>query len=522
MKEQNHRLFCFLILGIGAAAHLSYANRMTATSVKPIEAAWMTVPAGQVASTAGPLRIHPSNPRYFTDGNGKAVYLTGSHTWAILQDQGNANSPRVFDFTAYLDFLKAHNHNFTRMWTWENARWAPWTDHDVFFDPLPYQRTGPGDAIDGRPKFDLAKFNQAYFDRLRSRVIAARDRSIYVAIMLFQGWSVFDGTQADIPRLPGNPWPGHPFNVNNNINGINGDPNRDNQGLEVHTLQIPAITRLQEDYIRKVIDTLNDLDNVLYEIANEATCNSVEWQYHMVNFIKDYQRTKPKQHPVGMTALFTSGTGFCDDVLFKSPADWISPGDVGYKTNPPAATGAKVVVLDTDHIWGVGGDRTWVWKSFTRGLNPIYMDPMDFSQLTMIRPKSQQKADMILSARSAMGHTLTFANKMNVAAMVPRGDLASTGYCLANPGREYLVYLPPRRRHSIPLVGSLFKSTVTVDLSAASGKLSVEWFNPRTGTSTDGGTTTGEGLRSFTAPFSGDAVLYIALDRDTPALPRIQ
>lgn len=511
MKVRNHTLFVFLIVGIGAAAQPGYAARTAATSPKPIEPESMTRTARQLASTAGTLRVHPSNPRYFTDGSGKAIYLTGSHTWAILQDQGKANPPRAFDFAAYLDFLKAHNHNFTRMWTWENARWAPWTEQDVFFDPLPYQRTGPGDAIDGRPKFDLTKFNQAYFDRLRSRVIAARDRRIYVAIMLFQGWSVFDGTQADIPRLSGNPWPGHPFNVNNNINGINGDPNGDNQGLEVHTLQIPAITRSQEDYVRKVIDTLNDLDNVLYEIANEATCNSAEWQYHMVNFIKNYQRTKPKQHPVGMTAVYTPNVGSCDDVLVNSPADWISPGGVDYKITPPAATGAKVIVLDTDHIWGVGGDRTWVWKSFTRGLNPIYMDPIDFSQPTMIRPKNQDKDDMILSARSAMGRTLAYANKMNVAAMVPRGDLASTGYCLANPGREYLVYVPPRRRHSIPLIGSLFKSTVTVDLSAAVGKLTVEWFNPRTGTSTNGGTTTGKGLRSFTAPFGGDAVLHVTI-----------
>ena len=39
------------------------------------------------ASTAtGPLRANPANPRYFTDGSGKAIYLTGSHTWANLMD----------------------------------------------------------------------------------------------------------------------------------------------------------------------------------------------------------------------------------------------------------------------------------------------------------------------------------------------------------------------------------------------------------------------------------------------------
>ena len=32
----------------------------------------------------GPLRVHPTNPRYFSDGSGKAVYLTRSHTWTNL------------------------------------------------------------------------------------------------------------------------------------------------------------------------------------------------------------------------------------------------------------------------------------------------------------------------------------------------------------------------------------------------------------------------------------------------------
>jgi len=38
--------------------------------------------------TAGPLRLHPANPRYFADRHGRAVYLTGSHTWDTLQDLG--------------------------------------------------------------------------------------------------------------------------------------------------------------------------------------------------------------------------------------------------------------------------------------------------------------------------------------------------------------------------------------------------------------------------------------------------
>ena len=56
--------------------------------------------------TKGPLRVHPDNPRYFTDGSGKAIYLTGSHTWNNLKDMGPTDPPAVFDFDSYLNFLE--------------------------------------------------------------------------------------------------------------------------------------------------------------------------------------------------------------------------------------------------------------------------------------------------------------------------------------------------------------------------------------------------------------------------------
>jgi len=106
-----------------------------------------------------PLTVHPTNPRYFTDGSGKAVYLTGSHTWNNFQH--NQVYPSV-DYNKYLDFLQEYNHNFIRMWAWEQAAWDPWAVGKVSVEPIPYQRTGPGNALDGKPKFDLTQFNQAY------------------------------------------------------------------------------------------------------------------------------------------------------------------------------------------------------------------------------------------------------------------------------------------------------------------------------------------------------------------------
>jgi Putative collagen-binding domain of a collagenase len=103
------------------------------------------------------------------------------------------------------------------------------------------------------------------------------------------------------------------------------------------------------------------------------------------------------------------------------------------------------------------------------------------------------------SLRQNMGYIRRYADRMNLAAMTPSLTLASTGYSLANRsanGAEYIVCLPSG-------------GSVSINLSATSRTLSVEWFNPSTGQTTPGASVTGGGTRSFTAPFGGDAVLYI-------------
>jgi hypothetical protein len=50
---------------------------------------------------------------------------------------------------------------------------------------------------------------------------------------------------------------------------------------------------------------------------------------------------------------------------------------------------------------------------------------------------------------------------------------------------------------------------VDVNLSAVSGTRTVEWFNPADGSTTSGGTVTAGSSHTFTAPFSGMAVLFI-------------
>ena len=46
------------------------------------------------------------------------------------------------------------------------------------------------------------------------------------------------------------------------------------------------MTRLQEAYRRQVVDTVNDLDNVLYEISNENHWDSFEFEEDFMNYVR--------------------------------------------------------------------------------------------------------------------------------------------------------------------------------------------------------------------------------------------
>ena len=67
-----------------------------------------------------------------------------------------------------------------------------------------------------------------------------------------------------------------------------------------------------------------------------------------------------------------------------------------------------------------------------------------------------------IAARSAMGHTRSYADRVNLASMTPQNGLSSTGYCLANPGSELIAYQPGNAAFNVYL---------------NAGTYSVEWFN---------------------------------------------
>ncbi len=442
----------------------------------------------------GPLVVCPSNPRYFTVASGsagsqKAVYLTGSHIWNNFHD-GLGPGPACSqvaeqnDYGAYLTFLKAHGHNFIRLWRWEHfTSQAAGGGFHLCMTPQPWQRTGPGPAKDGKPKFDLSRFDDAYFARLRERVLAAGKEGIYVAVMFFDGWGLHLSPPPDHIE-------GHPFHANNNINRISLTSILDYQVLPLD----PRVQELQEAYMRKVVDTVADLPNVLYEVANESSGggfvdqsfiealglsgpvdwgDSTAWQYWVMYFVRHYEQQQGyERHPIGMTMQVpVPDQASVNDVLWSSPADWISPGyddeipNGRWVTNPPENQGRKVVLSDTDHYAPSGGNALWAWKSFLRGHHPILMD---YGIIDVVHPLDPTLGvpsyESLEPARYAMGDTLRFASRIRLIAMEPRSDLSSTSYVLAHPGKEYLVLQPDE---------SASPFTVTLE----PGIYTVEWFS---------------------------------------------
>ena len=310
----------------------------------------------------------------------------------------------------------------------------------------------------------------------------------------------------------------------------------------------PRVQAFQEAYIRKVVDTLHDLPNVLWEVANESSGggtvdehfaqmlgfsqvpkwgDSTEWQYWVIDVVRRHeQKMGYDVHPMGMTMQFpVKDQTKVNDPLYGSEAEWISPGyddeifaqgghpmapgspPARWLANPPLNDGRKVVINDTDH-YSSTADALWAWKSFLRGHHPILMD---FGIIAGVNPPDPSAGApgvppyaAFEAARYAMGDTLRYAEKMNLIEMEPHTDLSSTGFALANPGQEYLILQPDNTADPF---------TVKLD----PGAYRVEWFRVNSRETQMGGQIVVDsvGDPKFMSPFeeAGPVVLYLKQGR---------
>jgi hypothetical protein len=295
-----------------------------------------TIALAAVSAAAGdalrsshpPLALHPENPRYFLFRGKPTVLVTsGEHYGAVLNLD--------FDYVRYLDTLAADGLDHTRLFS-GTYREVPAsfgiTDNTLAPKPgrytAPWARTvQPGD-FDGGMKFDLARWDESYFRRLKDFMAEAQKRGVVVEMNLF------------CPFYEQVLWDANPMNARNNVNGIGKVP-RD----EVYALKHADLTAVQEAVTRKLVTELNAFDNLYFEIANEPYFGGItlEWQHHLAKLVAQTEATLPLRHLVSMN--IANGT-----TKVENPSPHVSVFNFHYAT-PPDAVAANA------HLRGVIGEN---------------------------------------------------------------------------------------------------------------------------------------------------------------------
>ncbi|MBP9903354.1 MAG: hypothetical protein IT579_08605 [Verrucomicrobia subdivision 3 bacterium] len=237
-----------------------------------------------IAATAKdrPLSLHPNNPHYFLWRGQPTVLITSAEHYGALVNLD-------FDYAPYLKELEARKLNSARVFS--GAYVEPPGAFNIAKNTLaplpgrfiaPWARSGqPGYANSGN-KFDLTRWDEDYFKRLRDFVKQAGQRGVVVEIVLF------------CPSYEESDWNLSPQNSINNVNGLGNVARTD-----VYTLdKNGGLLTVQEAMTRKLVTELNGFDNLYYEICNEPYFGGVtmEWQHHIADVIVATEQALPNRH----------------------------------------------------------------------------------------------------------------------------------------------------------------------------------------------------------------------------------
>jgi hypothetical protein len=418
-------------------------------------------PEAPPAPAAPPLALHPDNPHYFLFRGKPAVLVTsGEHYGAVLNLD--------FDFGPYLAELEARGFNLTRTFTGvyvespesfgiERNTLAPAAGRLA----CPFARSDQPGYANGGNKFDLTKWDEAYFERLRAFVAEAGRRGVVVEVVLF------------CPFYEDHQWALSPFNARNNVNGLGDLPRTD-----VYALKDDRLTAVQDALVRKVVDELKGFDNVYYEVCNEPYFGgvSIEWQHHVIDTIVDAERELPAKHLIAQNIAN-------DWAKVEEPHPAVSVFNFHY-ASPPRAVAEnyalnKPIGDDETGFKGTGDAfyRMEAWDFLIAGgsafSNLDYSFTPDHEGGTYRHTTSPGGGGPGLRAQLA---TLKrFVEGFDFVAMRPhdgllRGKLPEglTARVLAEPGKAYAAYVRGG-------------TAVTLALEVPKGRYHVEWLHPRTG-----------------------------------------
>jgi Putative collagen-binding domain of a collagenase len=425
------------------------------------------------AGAERPLALHPDNPHYFLFRGKPAILLTsGEHYGAVLN--------RSFDHGRYLDELKRCGFNLTR--TFSGTYFEVPGSFSIVDNTLapasgaylgPWARSNQPGAAGGGNRFDLTRWDEAYFARLKDFVTQAGKRGIVVELVLF------------CPLYNDRLWQVSPMRAVNNVNGV-GKVGR----TEVFALKEKGLTQVQEAVARKLVTELRDFDNVYFEVCNEPYFGGVTgaWQDRIIETIVNAEKGLKHRHLIARN--IANGAA-----RVEKPNQQVSIFNFHYAT-PPTTVGLnyhlnRPIGDDETGFKGTGDRayRTEGWDFLIAG-GAVFSN-LDYS-FTSKHPDGTFRVTTSpggggAELRRQLGILKRFMDGLDFVRMkpdngvlrqkkltpepVPKGRKpgpAPTARVLAERGRQYAVY-----------VRGGVAAELTLDLPAASYR--AEWLNPRTG-----------------------------------------
>ncbi len=411
-------------------------------------------PISLFAQSNTPISLHPENPHYFLFRNKPTILITSAEHYGAVVSLD-------FNYLKYLDELQENRLNYTRIFSGayievpgafgiSKNTLAPVSRKFI----SPWARSPEPGSKAGGNKFDLGKWDQKYFERLKDFVSEAGKRGIIVEMTFFSALYNPQG------------WKNSPMHPDNNINLKDSIPRKN-----VHTMHNGELLDYQEGMVQKIVSELKNFDNIIYEIQNEpwadfgvkvldldreegpdpwqkiveeANRESLDWQKHIASAIVAEEADLEEKHLIAQN--FTN---------FRHKLQEVDPNVsiLNFHYALPEAVGDnyhlnKVIGFDESGFSG-NKDETYrrqAWRFIMAGGGLFYN--LDYS-FTVQKPdgtdQQQAPGGGSRTLRNQLKVLKDFMESFDFVKMKPVENVESKNkayqvYQLSDPGKQYAFY----------------------------------------------------------------------------------
>ena len=453
MKKISFRNFITTLLVTGCVFSFFLVQRLDQSNIN--------VSADAVP---GALKVDTANPHYFIDANGKRVFLLGSTAYKF--SNMNVSDQEIY---SEIDVLLGSSSttdddmNYLRIW---NLR--PWdAKGDVRF---PWLQTGASYSSDY--KFDLTRWDETYWSRMKKMVSYAQSRGVYVNIFPFDECGMegsLDGKEEMWKRHPY-----HPYNNSNNLGLLTNTATPIDGSNSIYDPwgngKLNTLETVQKAYFTKLLNELAPYNNVMFEVVNEYQRGGETWEAQVADYLKTGMESRNQTNSTYWKTQIVT----VNHILAAEAHDyqWTDPNIAGYnfhktinKSDGKYLANAKINALaeymssyysknkvincnECSHLSkyidmrkiGMGMFVLGGYVSFddsTDAITPVANKIHKFIRGVTV-PGDSRKGVKFWEMKPNNTYFRAVGSSVYIKS-TPSGS--STGYTLANPGREYVVFL---------------------------------------------------------------------------------